>query len=80
MVRASRGGHAGGGFGTQGLRGSSDGAAFPLFEALIDAQSVIGIGEQSLPGFDQDEPCAFQKVDEQKRGRDELWHADGAGI
>jgi hypothetical protein len=41
---------------------------------------MIGIGEQSLPGIDQNEPRAFDKIDEQKRGRDELRHADATGI
>ena len=80
MARASRGRHTGGRFGVQRLGSSGDGAAPPLFEALIDAQRVIGIREQSLPGIDQNEPRAFQKVNEQKRGRDELRDSDRTGI
>jgi hypothetical protein len=80
MARASSRRQAGGRFRAQGRGSSGDGAAFPLFEALIDAQSVIGVWEQSLPSFDEDEPRALQEIDEQQRSRDELRRADGIGI
>jgi hypothetical protein len=40
----------------------------------------MGIGEQSLPGIDHNEPPAFDKIDEQKCGRDELRGSDRTGI
>jgi len=80
MARASGGRQAGGGFRAQRFGSSGDGAPFPLFQALINAQSVIGVGKQSLPGFDPDEPCAFEQVDKQQRARDELRRTDGVGI
>lgn len=80
MARASRRRHAGGGFRAQRLGSSGDSAAFPLFEAQIDAQSVIGVGKQPLPCFDPDKPGAFQQVDEQERARDELRRTDRVGV
>jgi hypothetical protein len=70
---------AGGGFGAQRLWSSSDGAALPLLEALVDAESVVGIGEQVVRGLHVYEPRALQEIDQQQRGRDELRLANVTG-
>src|ERR1039458_2305890 len=67
MAGPARRRHTGGGFGAQRLGSSCDDAAFPLLEALVDAQSLVGIGEQAMQRLPADQPDALQKIDEQQR-------------
>src|SRR5271157_6392485 len=48
MASPSRGRHAGGSLGTQRFGGSRDGAALPLFESLVDAQSLVGVRDRGM--------------------------------
>jgi len=76
MAFASRGRQASDGFGTQRFGSSGDDALLPLLEALVDAQSLIGVRQL----LHSDEPDALQKVDQQQRSRGELRGAEGVGM
>src|ERR1017187_11011622 len=80
MAGPARRRHTGGGFGTQRLGSSCDDAALPLLEALVDAQSLVGIGEQAMQRLPADQPDALQKIDEQQRRRGKLRGAESVGL
>src|SRR6266478_3579999 len=71
MASTSGGRQASGGLGTQRPGSSRDWAAFPLLEALVDAQSLVGVREQGMQGL---------HMDQQQRGCGKLRGAESIGM
>src|SRR6266849_1353920 len=80
MAGASGGRQASGGLGTQRLGSSCDWAAFPLLEAFVDAQSLVGVREQGMQRLHADQPDALHEIDQQQRGRGKLRGAESIGM
>src|SRR6266478_7888594 len=80
MASTSGGRQASGGLGTQRPGSSRDWAAFPLLEALVDAQSLVGVREQGMQRLHVDQPDALHEIDQQQRGCGKLRGAESIGM
>src|SRR5437879_3591121 len=80
MAAACRRRQTGRGFRAQRLGSSCDWAAFPLFETLVDAQSLVGVRHRAVQRLDAHQPGALQKIDQQQRGCGKLRCAETLGM
>src|ERR1022692_4069524 len=80
MVAPARRRHASGGFRAQRCGSSRDGASLPLFDTLVDTQSLVGGRDRDLPRLHVDQPDALQKIKQQQRSRRKLRGAESIGM